>query len=75
MTTKPGSLVAAFFSIATTAVARLGAGLLYAVNPFVFECLFAGQLCIVLGYALMPLGVRALLDAGSNRRQIPHTAL
>jgi hypothetical protein len=45
------------------------------VNPFVFECLFAGQLCIVLGYALMPLGVRALLDAGSNRRQIPHTAL
>ena len=42
MTTKPGSLVAAFFSIATTAVARFDAGLRYAVNPFAFEWLFAG---------------------------------
>jgi hypothetical protein len=45
------------------------------VNPFAFECLFAGQLCIVLGYAVVPLTVGALLEAASNRRHIPHPAL
>ena len=75
MTTKPGGLAAAFLSIAITVAARLGTGLLYAVNPFAFECLFAGQLCIVLGYAVVPRTVGALLEAASNRRHIPHPAL
>jgi len=50
------------------APARLGAGLLYAVNPFVFDRLYAGQLGVLLGYALLPFAVDALLAAA----QRPH---
>lgn len=42
---------------------RLAAGLLYAVNPLVFERAFAGQVAFLLGYALLPLAVRSLLRA------------
>ena len=42
---------------------RAAAGLLYAVNPFVFERAFAGQVAFLMGYALLPLGVRSLLRA------------
>jgi len=65
--------VVIFFPLATTGAARLlrtavlparlGAGLLYAVNPFVFDRLYAGQLGVLLGYALLPFAVDALLDA------------
>ena len=65
--------VALFFPLATTGVARLvrtavlpvrlSAGLFYAVNPFVFDRLYAGQLGVLLGYALLPFAVIALLDA------------
>ncbi|MFL5832177.1 MAG: hypothetical protein ACJ76X_19845 [Solirubrobacteraceae bacterium] len=34
--------------------ARLFAGLLYAVNPFVYERIWTGQLYLLLGYALLP---------------------
>lgn len=34
--------------------ARVFAGVLYAVNPFVYERIWTGQLYIVLGYALLP---------------------
>jgi hypothetical protein len=34
--------------------ARVFAGLLYAVNPFVYERIWSGQLYLVLGYALLP---------------------
>ena len=57
--------------------ARLGAGLFYAVNPFVFDRLYAGQLGVLLGYALLPFAVDALLDAarkpapcGARRRLV-----
>lgn len=46
---------------------RLGAGLLYAVNPFVFERVYAGQVALLLGYALLPLAVRSLLGAATSR--------
>ena len=42
---------------------RVPAGVLYAVNPFVFERAFAGQVAFLLGYALLPLAVRSLLRA------------
>lgn len=72
--------VAVFFPLATTAMARLvrttvlpaklGAGLLYAVNPFVFDRLYAGQLGVLLGYALLPLAVAALIDAAREPHRI-----
>ena len=77
---QAGSVVPAliFFPLATTGAARLlrdavlparlGAGLLYAVNPFVFDRLYAGQLGVLLGYALLPFAVDALLNAA----QCPH---
>ena len=77
---QAGSILPAvvFFPIATTGMARLlrtkalparlGAGLFYAVNPFVFDRVYAGQLGLLLGYALLPFAVDALLDAA----QCPH---
>ncbi len=51
-------------------VARVFAGLLYAVNPFVYERIWTGQLFIVLGYALIPWGFgafrRILRDEGGS---------
>ena len=72
--------VALVFPLATMAIARLvggslvgqlGAGLLYAVNPFVFDRLFAGQIALLLGYAVLPFTVRALLDAATTSRALP----
>jgi hypothetical protein len=79
---QAGSVIPAlvFFPLATTGAARLlrsgvlparlGAGLLYAVNPFVLDRLYAGQLGLLLGYALLPFAVTAFLDAA----QQPHRA-
>src|SRR6266851_4520445 len=70
---QAGSVVpaAVFFPLATTGAARLvrtavlparlGAGLFYAFNPFVFDRLYAGQLGLLLGYALLPFAVTAFL--------------
>ncbi|HUZ52285.1 MAG TPA: hypothetical protein VMU94_07125, partial [Streptosporangiaceae bacterium] len=75
---QAGSVVpaAVFFPLATTGAARLvrtavlparlGAGLFYAVNPFVFDRLYAGQLGLLLGYALLPFAATALLDAAQE---------
>ncbi|RIK04451.1 MAG: hypothetical protein DCC49_13370 [Acidobacteria bacterium] len=48
-------------SPATREPSRYFAGLLYAVNPFVFERLVAGHWHILLGYALLPWALPALL--------------
>lgn len=40
---------------------RYFAGLLYAVNPFVYERMLAGHWHILLGYALVPWALRALI--------------
>ena len=73
-----------FFPLATTSMARLlrtavlparlGAGLFYAVNPFVFDRLYAGQLGVLLGYALLPFAVDALLDAAQEPRRVGRAA-
>ena len=54
--------------------ARLGAGLFYAVNPFVFDRLYAGQLGLLLGYALLPFAVTALLDAAQEPHRVGRAA-
>jgi hypothetical protein len=46
---------------------RLGASLLYVVNPLVYERLAAGQFAFLAGYALLPFVVRSLLDAPDRR--------
>ena len=81
-----GSVVPAaiFFPLATTGAARLlrtavlparlGAGLFYAVNPFVFDRLYAGQLGVLLGYALLPFAVAALLDAAQEPHHVGRAA-
>jgi dolichol-phosphate mannosyltransferase len=40
---------------------RFFAGVLYAVNPFVYDRLYSGEWYLLLGYALLPWGFRALL--------------
>jgi hypothetical protein len=84
---QAGSVVpaAVFFPLATTGAARLvrtaglparlGAGLFYAVNPFVFDRLYAGQLGVLLGYALLPFAVTALLDAAQEPHRVGRAAL
>jgi hypothetical protein len=68
--------IAAFFPIATVSMgrlvggrqwARLGAATLFAVNPFVFQRLYAGHIALLLGYALLPLVVRSMVRAVDNR--------
>ena len=51
-------------------VGRYFAGLLYAVNPFVYDRLYTGQWYLVLGYALLPWAFRAFqpLARGEWRR-------
>ena len=76
--------VAIFFPLATTGAARLlrtavlparlGAGLFYAVNPFVFDRLYAGQLGLLLGYALLPFAVAALVDAAQEPHRVGRAA-
>ena len=83
---QAGSVVpaAVFIPLATTGAAslvrgavlpaRLGAGLFYAVNPFVFDRLYAGQLGVLLGYALLPFAVTALLDAAREPHRVGRAA-
>jgi hypothetical protein len=83
---QAGSVVPAviFFPLATTGAARLlrtavpparlGAGFFYAVNPFVFDRLYAGQLGLLLGYALLPFAVDALLDAAEHPYHVARAA-
>ena len=83
---QAGSVVpaAVFFPLATTGAARLlrtamlparlGAGFFYAVNPFVFDRLYAGQLGVLLGYALLPFAVTALLDAAQEPHRVGRAA-
>ncbi|PSQ06748.1 hypothetical protein BRC97_05575 [Halobacteriales archaeon QS_6_71_20] len=55
--------------------ARLFAGLLYAVNPFVYVRLLAGQWYFVLGYAVLPLAVVAFHAYVAGERDRPTRAL
>jgi hypothetical protein len=83
---QAGSVVPAvvFFPLATTGAARLvraavlparlGAGLFYAVNPFVFDRLYAGQLGLLLGYALLPFAVTAFLAAAQEPHRVGRAA-
>ena len=50
---------------------RFYAGLLYAVNPFVYERLVAGQWFLLLGYALIPWAYGAFLSAVRENPRAP----
>ncbi|MDH4178366.1 MAG: hypothetical protein OEV72_12375, partial [Thermoleophilia bacterium] len=50
-------------------VGRYFAGVLYAVNPFVFERLYTGQWFLLLGYALLPFAFTAFAGALAGRRR------
>ena len=50
-----------FLPLITTQSGRVFAGLLYALNPFVYTRLLAGQWAVLLGYALLPVVVYALV--------------
>jgi hypothetical protein len=49
------------------AAGRYYAGLLYAINPFVYERLLGGQWFLLLGYALIPWAFAAFLSVGAER--------
>lgn len=60
----------AFFPVAAAAAAsltggglgpRIAASLAYTINPFVFDRLYAGQFGVLLGYALLPWALAALI--------------
>ena len=60
----------AFFPIAMVGAGRLtgrslwsrvAAGTLYAINPFVFNRIFAGHVFLLVGYALLPFAVEATM--------------
>ncbi|NNN08332.1 MAG: hypothetical protein HKL85_03960 [Acidimicrobiaceae bacterium] len=66
-----------FFPIATVGagrlagrspMSRLAAGTLYAVNPFVFNRIYAGHLLLLIGYALLPWAAVSALRAFSGHR-------
>jgi len=45
---------------------RISAGVLYAVNPFVFTRIYVGHLALLLGYALLPFATKAVIKAASS---------
>ncbi len=49
------------------APARLAAGVAYAANPFVYDRIYAGQVSVLAGYAVLPWLLRATLDARTGR--------
>jgi hypothetical protein len=51
---------------AARAPGRFYAGVLYAVNPFVYERLLAGQWFLLLGYALIPWAFAAFLSVSAE---------
>lgn len=61
--TFPAGMVAMGRLVSNTRVTELSAGALYVCNPFVFDRIAAGQASFLLGYALLPLFVRSVLDA------------
>jgi len=74
-----------FFPIATVGAGRLAgrsswsrvaAGILYAVNPFVFNRLYVGHLPLLIGYALLPFATAAAVRSlSSSAIRWPVTAL
>jgi hypothetical protein len=74
-----------FFPLATVGAGRLvggalwtrvAAGILYAVNPFVFNRLFVGHIPLLIGYALLPFATSATLRSiGSRLHRWPVAAL
>jgi hypothetical protein len=46
--------------------ARLSAGTLYAVNPFIFNRLYVGHLPLLIGYALLPFAVASAIRSPSS---------
>ena len=70
--------IVAFFPLAAIGAGRLaggsrwsriGAGTLYAVNPFVFNRLFVGHIPLLIGYALLPYAT-----SGALRSMVPRSA-
>jgi hypothetical protein len=51
--------------------ARVFAGLLYVVNPFVYERIWTGQLYVLLGYALLPWAFGAFRNVLRNESAAP----
>ncbi|WP_255197782.1 hypothetical protein [Halorarius litoreus] len=56
-------------------IARLFAGTLYAVNPFVYVRLLAGQWYVALGYAVLPLAVVSFYRYVTGERSRPTRAV
>ncbi len=51
-----------FLPLISSGAARVCAAMLYALNPFVYSRMLAGQWTVLLGYALLPLLVYALVQ-------------
>lgn len=52
-------------------LARVGAATVYLVNPFVFDRLYAGQVALLLGYAVMPFAIGAMRRLANGGKVAP----
>jgi hypothetical protein len=59
----PIAMVAAGRLARRSTLSRLSAGLLYAVNPFVFDRLYVGHIALLIGYALLPFAVASAIES------------
>lgn len=70
-------IIIAIFPIAAVAIGSLvggniwtkvSAAIFYCVNPFVYDRIYAGQLSLIFGYAILPFAVKSLLLQGEPSR-------
>jgi len=47
--------------VVSSLAARLSAGVLYCINPFVFSRIYVGHFPLLIGYALLPLALKSVL--------------
>lgn len=70
-------IIIAIFPIAAIAIAslvggsfwtKISAAVFYCVNPFVYDRIYAGQLSLIFGYAILPFVVKSLFAQGELSR-------
>ena len=62
----PIAMVGAGRLVGSSQLTRISAGILYAVNPFVFNRIYVGHLPLLLGYAFLPFATKAIIRSASS---------
>lgn len=86
LTGNPSSVIPIFlfFPLASVSVSRLVnrgaapnllASLLFCINPFVYDRIYVGQIALLIGYALLPFALKALLRLMEGKSGWPSVSL